>query len=221
MSTVSVVISAYTTERWPDIEAGIRSLAEQTLPPEKVVLVIDDNADLATRVRMFAGDLLPSLEVVEFRGGLSAARNLGVAVTNSEIIAFLDDDACPDPDWLLELIAPFAEDDDVMMTGGTINPGWPAGKPPSWFPDEFLWVVGATYGGMGRQAELRNPLGASMAVRRTAWEAIGGFAESIGLGAEAVAGCEETRFFCSARGGHAESSRSASCCFKGDPPSNQ
>ena len=194
MTTTSVVISAYTNDRWPDIEAGIRALAQQSLQPDRVVYVVDNNRELSDRVRSVGKEVLPNLDVLDFRGGLSAARNLGVEVSNTEVIAFLDDDACPDIDWLRELVAPFGMDDHVMMTGGTINPGWPDGTPPAWFPEEFLWVVGATYGGMDLQAELRNPLGASMAVRKVAWEVVGGFTTSIGLGADVVAGCEETDF---------------------------
>ena len=192
--STAVVISAYTLERWADLEAALRGLSKQLTPPTEVILVIDNNHELSTRARSIGREILPRIIVEDFQGGLSAARNLGVELSTSEVIAFLDDDAVPSPPWLSELVRPFAEDDSVMMTGGTIRPGWPAAGRPFWFPDEFLWVVGATYAGAHSRGDLRNPLGASMAVRRRAWEVAGGFATSIGLGADSVAGCEETDF---------------------------
>ena len=76
--------------------------------------------------------------------------------------------------------------------GGRVLPNWETGA-PGWFPDEFLWVVGCSYRGLPEeQAEIRNPIGANMAFRRTLMTDVGGFREEVGRVGAIPVGCEET-----------------------------
>jgi GT2 family glycosyltransferase len=187
---VSVVVCAYTDARWDALVAGVRALAEQTLPPREVIVVVDHNEPLFVR----AGGALRGARVLanEERSGLSGARNTGVRHAAGEIVAFLDDDALPEPAWLEQLSAAF-EDPSVVGAGGVALPEWVDGPPPRWLPPEMHWVVGCSYVGLPTGvAEIRNPIGANMAFRRDPLVAAGGFTDGIGRVGTVPLGCEET-----------------------------
>jgi GT2 family glycosyltransferase len=188
--TVAAVICAYTEDRWGDLQAACRSVHAQTRPVDELVVVIDHNDALLQRAR---AELTGAL-VVPSQGprGLSGARNTGVDVTSARIVLFLDDDATAEPRWAEELVAAMS-DPDVVGAGGAVVPSWRGGGRPGWFPEAFLWVVGCTYeGSPSTVAEIRNPIGASMAFDRAALELGGGFSSQIGRIGSHPVGCEET-----------------------------
>ncbi|HEU0317998.1 MAG TPA: glycosyltransferase, partial [Solirubrobacteraceae bacterium] len=190
---VSVIVCGYTLERWDALIAGVRSLGVQTVRPREVVFVVDHNPELLARARERLPPELPEVRVVASRGrpGLSGARNTGVAVSHGEIVAFLDDDAVAEPEWIECLVAPYREP-TVMATGGLCVPDWEAGR-PWWFPEEFDWVVGCSNPGLPEQtAEVRNPTGAAMSIRRSALVRVGAFREDVGRVGVTPLGCEET-----------------------------
>jgi len=187
--TVSVVICAYTERRWDDLVAAVASLHRQTQPPLETIVVIDHNPGLAVRARRD----LAAVTVVENAEtqGLSGARNTGVRVARGDVIAFLDDDAVADGDWLEQLTRPY-DDPSVMAVGGTIEPLWPDAR-PSMLPAEFDWVVGCTYEGMPSDtSRVRNVIGANMSLRRSVFDVVGGFRTDVGRVGTLPLGCEET-----------------------------
>lgn len=196
VSTVSVIICAYTERRWTDLLAAVASVQSQHSQVHEIVVVIDHNDQLMAQAQV----ALPSVTVIanaEERG-LSGARNTGIARATGAILAFLDDDAAARPDWLERLVAPF-DDDNVLGVGGAAVPVW-AGAPPAWFPAEFLWVVGCSYTGMPTQvAEIRNLMGCNMAFRSNVFAEVGGFRPGIGRVGRRPVGCEETELCIRAR----------------------
>ena len=189
--TATVVICAYTDERWELLGEAVASVEAQTFPAQ-LVLVIDHHDDLLAR----ASERWPHHVVVPNRArrGLSGARNTGVAEASGEVVAFLDDDAAADIDWLARMVAHFSRP-EVGGVGGSVVPRWlgARGTGPGWFPDEFLWVVGCSYVGLPSDlAEVRNPIGASMAFRRAVLVEAGGFSEEVGRVGAVPVGCEET-----------------------------
>jgi glycosyltransferase involved in cell wall biosynthesis len=186
---ISVIICAYTEDRWPDLVEAVESVLAQTLSPEEIILVIDHNPTLFERVQ----SRFPAVIAVQNSEapGLSGARNSGIAAARGEVLAFLDDDAVAAPDWLEKLAATYHQP-GVIAVGGSIEPSWRADR-PGWFPDEFNWVVGCTYRGMPRSTTpVRNLIGANMSFRRRVFEDIGGFRNAMGRIGSFPAGCEET-----------------------------
>ncbi|MGW8365332.1 glycosyltransferase family 2 protein [Streptomyces wedmorensis] len=193
----SVVICVYTEERWEDILAAVDSVRKQSLPPLETLLVADHNERLLSRLTEEYADerLRGEVRVLANAGprGLSAGRNTGIAAARGDLVAFLDDDAVAERDWLRYFAAAY-DDPRVMAVGGRTLPAWASGRRPAWFPEEFDWVVGCTYRGLppGR-VPVRNVLGGNASFRRTAFDAAGGFATGIGRdGDRRPLGCEET-----------------------------
>lgn len=187
---VSVIICAYTEERWDDLVAAVESVKQQTMPCKEIIVVIDHNPNLLRRAQEHMSGVI-IVENTQERG-LRGARNCGIACTRSQIIAFLDDDAVAIPEWL-SLLTEGYDDSRVLGTGGAITPSWVSNK-PDWLPEEFYWIVGCTYRGMPQaDAVIRNPIGANMSFRREIFETVGDFhsdAESVGT--QHAGGCEET-----------------------------
>jgi GT2 family glycosyltransferase len=174
---VGVVIPCHTLERRAQLVRAIESARSQQPAPAEIVVSVDHNDEL----REYAASTLPGVTVVanELPRGVSGNRNTGVRHTTAPLIALLDDDAYAHPGWLAGLLEPF-DDPQVIGSGGAIEPIWESPR-PSWFPDEFLWAVGGSYTGMPTAtAPVRNVWSASMAVRRTAFDAVGGFRVGFG-----------------------------------------
>ncbi|MEV6007091.1 glycosyltransferase family 2 protein [Streptomyces sp. NPDC051976] len=188
--TLSVVICAYTLDRWDDIRAAVGSVRVQDPPADEIVLVVDHNQALLERAQRE----LSGVRVVpnQRRRGLSGGRNTGVAASRTDVVAFLDDDATAEEGWTARLLAPYG-DPRVVGVGGFVRPWWVTGR-PAWFPPEFDWVVGCSYRGQPRQAaRVRNFIGANMSYRRSELLAVGGFFDAFGrVGSRPVASCDET-----------------------------
>lgn len=195
---MSVVIPAFTLDRWMLLERAVESAQRQTRPPIEIVLCIDRNVELFDRCRLRwppqdSGSppvrVLPNIDddgnasAAEVhrrahgsyrRFGAGWARNTATAVASGDIIAFLDDDAEAAPDWLENLVEPYA-DPSVLAVGGAPLPRYETSRPP-WFPPGFDWVFGCAYDGLpAATAPLRHLIGANMSVRRSALQRLGGF----------------------------------------------
>ncbi|MFI6983169.1 glycosyltransferase family 2 protein [Embleya sp. NPDC050154] len=187
--TLTVIVCAYTMDRWDDLTAALASIRAQDEPPAETILVADHCHELAGR----AAREFPDVTVLRNRGrrGLSGARNTGVEGAHGDIVAFLDDDATAEPDWTMRLLDGYA-DPNVLGVGGRIQPSWDTGR-PAWFPAEFDWVVGCTYRGMPEHAApVRNLIGANMSFRRSVLLGVGGFRTDLGRVGTRPLGCEET-----------------------------
>ncbi|WMT87941.1 glycosyltransferase family 2 protein [Pelagibacterium sp. 26DY04] len=189
MEKISVVICTHSTSRLPLVRDALASVQIQTRPAHEIIVVVDHNQTVADAL---ASDDT-NVRVIPNTGpqGLSSARNCGVAAATGDIIAFIDDDARAAPDWLEKLLEIYRTR-DVLAVGGYIEPVWPGGR-PSWWPEEFDWVVGCSYRGQPETAaSVRNLIGCNMSFRRMAFDVCGGFSETLGRVGADGGGCEET-----------------------------
>ncbi len=187
--SISIVICAYTFDRWEELEKAISSIMRQTIAPKEIILVIDHNHELFEKAK----ETFVGCEVIEnYEGrGLSGARNSGVKYSSGEIIAFMDEDAIADANWINNLITCF-QDRQVVGVGGMVLPIWDTYK-PDWLPEEFYWVVGCSYKGLPEmKSPIRNPIGCNMSFRREVLLSAGGFKNSMGRIGRTPIGCEET-----------------------------
>jgi len=176
---VSVIICAYTMERLNDIHEAVNSVLIQTLKPHEVILAVDHNQELHQELK---DHFPPEIKIVESNGapGLSETRNAGIRAAKGEIIAFIDDDAVAEKDWLEKLTDPF-QSPNVVAVGGRAIPIWHNRTRPSWFPEEMDWIVGCTYKGLPLKGnEIRNVPGCNMAFTRNIFDRVGFFRTDLG-----------------------------------------
>ena len=174
---VSVIISTYSIERAHNVKNCIHSVQQQTLPSNEIILVLDSNPKLSDFYRLQFND---EIKIVNSGGiGLSQARNAGVKHAEGDIVAFIDDDAIAERDWLEKLIKNYS-DPSVVAVGGSVKAVWQECR-PRWFPEELDWAVGCTFKGFPeKKSHVRNPIGANMSFRKNIIERVGYFKTNLG-----------------------------------------
>ncbi|HEY2272476.1 MAG TPA: glycosyltransferase [Jatrophihabitantaceae bacterium] len=176
MTSADVVICTYTDDRWELLERAVRSALEQSVTPQQVIICVDHNDALYERCRTAWADVTSIVVVPNaFAGRLGSARNTALLQCKADVVAFLDDDAAAEPDWLERLLVVYAGNPYAVAVGGAPRPDYGAPR-PDWFPPAFDWVFGCHYSALPDQlAPVRHLIGASMSVRREAILAEGGF----------------------------------------------
>ena len=116
LPTVSVIIN--TLNRAPYLANTLAALKLQRYADFEVIVVNGPSEDGTDAILAAYGD---SIRVARCDiANLSASRNIGLGLACGEIVAFLDDDAIPEPTWLEALVRPF-EDPQVGAAGGFIR----------------------------------------------------------------------------------------------------
>jgi GT2 family glycosyltransferase len=154
-----------------------------SLDDDLEVIVVDSaSAQSAQRlVGRFSGSFRRLVYHYEPVAGLSRARNRGLELSRSDLVAFIDDDAVPEHDWASRLAAAFA-DPNVACAGGTCRAVFDIPR-PRWLSDRLLQFAGVTrFGSEARRARstAEYPFGANMCFRRRVLLDIGGFPEHLG-----------------------------------------
>jgi O-antigen biosynthesis protein len=113
---ISVVVCSYNGAR--TIGECLDGISRLTYPNYEVIVVDDGSHDeTAAIARRF------DVNVISIpNGGLSNARNIGWQTARGEIVAYIDDDATPDPEWLTYLALGYRSGDFGGMGGPNIQP---------------------------------------------------------------------------------------------------
>jgi len=162
------------------------------------VLIIDNNSSdhTASVVHKFVTRRPDMFRYIfESRQGLSCARNRGLQETESDVIAFLDDDAVPRDGWLEALLEGYAEGADVGAVGGQALLAFQSPSLPRWFKKPlFPYFSEKEAAGTGLQTCSRPdefPFGANISFLRCAAVAAGGFNPNLGRSGKKMLSGEE------------------------------
>lgn len=171
--TISVVVCTY--QRSENLRKCLVSLAEQSLRPLEVLVIVRLNDLSSQRVVKDAGPPCRSLTVGE--PGVIAATNLALQHVNGDIVAFTDDDAEPHSDWLQRIKEVFNQDSAIGAVGGRDRlfiPGEPElADPPVRERVGVLTLTGACIGEhhcpiRSQQLDVNFLKGVNLAVRKSA-----------------------------------------------------
>lgn len=209
----SVTVVVCTRDRAEMLEVALRSILACTHPNFDVVVV--DNAPSTNATRRCVTELAdPRVRVVtEPAPGLSRARNRGLLSTDSDVVAFTDDDVVVDPNWLSELVAGFDAVDDVVCVCGIVPSGELRTPAQMYFDRRVGWASSC----LPRTYSMADPpedvplfpfqvgifgTGANFAIDRASATRLGGFDEALGAGSPTSGGEDLDIFFRVLDAGH-------------------
>lgn len=131
----------------------------------------DGTATVAREAWTLAGGPVPMRVVREEAAGLSNARERARLEAAGAVIAFLDDDNWPNPDWLANVHRIFRDRQEVGVAGGPLEAAFET-EPPEWFADFCGFFAVVEYDGVD-EGEVERPVcGAGMCIRVAAWQAL-------------------------------------------------
>lgn len=151
-----------------NIAGCLRAIASMDFPPHETFVVSDGSTDDTEDI--VSGEF-PNVRLISIpSSGLSAARNIGAAAATGDIFVFTDDDCEPDREWLSRLDRAFNHPETAAAGGPNL--------PPSARTLEEAVIrsaPGAPSHVLLDDTEAEHLPGCNIAVRRDAFEKIGGF----------------------------------------------
>ncbi|MCD6456685.1 MAG: glycosyltransferase family 2 protein [Methanophagales archaeon] len=121
----SIILCTHRSERYEDFVEAVDSLLSQSYNDLEIVVVVDGNRELYNRIvksgieeaDKVKGKVKVKVILNEKNLGLSKSRNKGIKEAKGDVIAFFDDDAVADEDWLKELERMYREYDAIAAGG--------------------------------------------------------------------------------------------------------
>ena len=117
----TICVAICTHDRPDFLATALDSVTRQSRTPYRILVV--DNAPSNELTRELVEQRYPSVHYVrETTPGLNFARNRAVGECGCDVIAFLDDDAIADPEWIEQIAQVFARHRDVSVCTGRVLP---------------------------------------------------------------------------------------------------
>ena len=177
---VDITVCICTHNRPPYVRDCLEGLRRQNAAPEHFnVLIVDSASDdeasaaIAALVATMANARMVRVE----QPGLGLARNAGADAADSDYIAYIDDDAIPESDWIARILDVVREFRPALI-GGRILPQWESPL-PAWWPATLrgtLSIIEVEGRGEYRTSDLpegMEPYGANIIVHLPALHAVG------------------------------------------------
>ncbi len=185
-----------THNRASDLQRALPELDALDYASDQFEVVVVDNAsddNTADVVHRAQAETDRLSYAREDRVGLSHARNRGISTARGEFIAFIDDDARPERDWLKELDKVFMEP-RVACAGGMVRPSWRHSSGwPGWLHQRLIGFYSVIEYGEDRELHYPNyPVGTNIAFRRRIFDEVGGFNAALGRTGDRLLSGEET-----------------------------
>lgn len=181
--SIAVIVCTYDINRYPDLRKAINSILAQTYKLSEIIIVVSGSIQLRDCIEDEFG-FQKSIQILYSETNLSAtqARNAGLKIAKSDIIAFTDDDVVIDQEWANKIISTY-KDTGAIAVGGNVLPIW-LNKIPDHLPEELYWLVGVYHESFlaNRIQELRNTWGPNMSFKKDVFKIVGGFDENLGFG---------------------------------------
>jgi glycosyltransferase involved in cell wall biosynthesis len=114
--TASVLVPTY--RRPNDLRRCLDALEKQTRMPDEVLVIYRSEDTETSQLLDHYATMLTMLKVVVTEPGVVAALNRGLEEASGEIIAILDDDTAPHPEWLGRIEGHFSRDPLLGAVGG-------------------------------------------------------------------------------------------------------
>jgi GT2 family glycosyltransferase len=170
---------------------AINSLLTQNYENTEIIVVVDGNEELYEKISENENKNIDKIIFNDKNLGLSESRNKGIKEAKGDLIAFFDDDAVANENWLKEL-AKMYEEKGAIAVGGKLLPKWVT-KKPKFLPEEYYWLIGATHKGFPEKVtEVRNTFGSNLSFKADVLRELGGFRSEMGVKGKTLLQGEET-----------------------------
>lgn len=194
---LSVIISTFSIERLNDINEILDHLNKQFKNSFELIIIVDCDSryyrELSNSLHRRHLRFKACVIFNPINNGLSYSRNIGVTNAKGHFVAFLDDDALPEPQWTKEVIDAF--DEGVGAVTGDVFPLWESPE-MSWFPKELFWMISCSYTLCPKEKKtFDRGFGVNMAFRRDSVLRSGMFDERLGINKSRWVGGEDTAMF--------------------------
>lgn len=165
---ISICITTFNEEK--SIGKLLDSLFNQNLKPHEIVIVDGGSTDKTVEIIRHYQKKDKRIKLLIEQCSRAKGRNLGIEISKNEIIATTDAGCIVKPNWLKNLTEPFANEEIGVAAGFYQMTG----------EDSFQKAASIFLGVMPSNFDVNFlPSTRSLAFRKTIWERVGGFPESL------------------------------------------